>query len=74
MTAIMRTAAGKGHCKQLKPCPICGSRWLRIHSGYPLNVWSIHCQKCGLTLRRFENYKALLRAWNERYYDDDDDA
>ena len=51
---------------ELKPCPFCGSRNIREHSGYPLQYWSVKCGDCGGSIRMSGSRHQVISAWNRR--------
>ena len=55
---------------QLKPCPFCGSRNIRQHSRYPVQVWSVKCRDCGGKMQRPGSQEQAVAAWNRRVCDE----
>lgn len=55
---------------QLKPCPFCGSKNLRQHSQFPVQVWSVKCRDCGGKMTCAGSQEQVISAWNRRVCDE----
>ena len=53
----------------LKPCPFCGSRNIRQHSQYPMQIWSVKCRDCGGKMQRAGSQEQAIAAWNRRTHE-----
>ena len=49
---------------ELKPCPFCGSKNVKIHVGYSHSY--IRCEDCIVSTRRFKNIQDAVDGWNKR--------
>ena len=53
----------------LKTCPQCGSGDIRIHTGYPVDYWTIQCRTCRAKILKYSRSEAT-EAWNRRANND----
>ena len=57
---------------ELKPCPFCGGEAeiteFDPFNGYQgsMNMYSVHCKKCGAEIVRNQNKDYAVDAWNRR--------
>lgn len=49
----------------IKECPFCGNRPIWIHLVHPSGVPGLHCDTCGITMKRDRHDKAISN-WNHR--------
>ena len=57
--------------QQPKPCPFCGSRRLRTHYAYPLQLWTIACMSCGGRMTGRLSREHTIKEWDHRYHEAD---
>jgi Lar family restriction alleviation protein len=50
----------------LKPCPFCGGKKLRIHEGFSHECAQVVCDTCDVSLTSSEEYEASGTIWNTR--------